>query len=162
MGIIIAQIIRRTQLIERGRPDPFPIPGWSYPTTMDTSSPIMSDELNMNRFVKGLEEADNVNAKNHALLRLVLILENGKRYTEIRLLHTYSQAITALDSKLSSRSAIEWVLERGSLIENLKEAIMGNYQSIVSLTTVLESGTFSKRILDTVIDRCKFCKYSRI
>ncbi|KAL7332462.1 hypothetical protein PS15p_204505 [Mucor circinelloides] len=135
VGIIIAQIIRRTQLIERGRPDPFPIPGWSYPTTMDTSSPIMSDELNMNRFVKGLEEADNVNAKNHALLRLVLILEN------------------ALDSKLSSRSAIEWVLERGSLIENLKEAIMGNYQSIVSLTTVLESGTFSKRILDTVIDR---------
>ncbi|CAO0789328.1 unnamed protein product [Mucor circinelloides] len=135
VGIIIAQIIRRTQLIERGRPDPFPIPGWSYPTTMDTSSPIMSDELNMNRFVKGLEEADNVNAKNHALLRLVLILEN------------------ALDSKLSSRSAIEWVLERGSLIENLKEAIMGNYQSIVSLTTVLESGTFSKRILDSVIDR---------
>ncbi|KAG1113978.1 hypothetical protein G6F42_014315 [Rhizopus arrhizus] len=120
---------------------------------MDTSSPIMSDELNMNRFVKGLEEADNVNAKNHALLRLVLILENGKRHTEIRLLYTYSQAIPALDSKLSSRSAIEWVLERGSLIENLKEAIMGNYQSIVSLTTVLESGTFSKRILDSVIDR---------
>ncbi|GAN09242.1 metal ion binding oxidoreductase [Mucor ambiguus] len=135
VGIIIAQIIRRTQLIERGRPDPFPIPGWSYPSNMDIGSPIMSDELNMNRFVKGLEEADNVNAKNHALLRLVLILEN------------------ALDSKLSSRSAIEWVLERGSLIENLKEAIMGNYQSIVSLTTVLESGTFSKRILDTVIDR---------
>lgn len=76
MGIIIAQIIRRTQLIERGRPDPFPIPGWSYPTTMDTL-PIMSDELSMNRFAKGLEEADNVNAKNNALLRLVLILENG-------------------------------------------------------------------------------------
>lgn len=80
MGIIIAQIIRRTQLIERGQPDPFPIPGWSYPTTMD-SSPTMTNEPNMNRFVKGLEEADNVNAKNHALLRLVLILENGN--TEI-------------------------------------------------------------------------------
>ncbi|CEP08320.1 hypothetical protein [Parasitella parasitica] len=134
VGIIIAQIIRRTQLIERGQPDPFPIPGWSYPTTV-VSSPVMPDELNMNRFVKGLEEADNVNTKNHALLRLVLILEN------------------ALDSKLSSRSAIEWVLERGSLIENLKDAIMGNYQSIVSLTTVLDSGTFSKRILDAVIDK---------
>lgn len=79
VGIIIAQIIRRTQLIERGRPDPFPVSGWGYPTTMDASSPVMSDELNMNRFVKGLEEADNVNAKNHALLRLVLILENGKQ-----------------------------------------------------------------------------------
>lgn len=61
----------------------------------------------------------------------------------------------ALDSKMSSHSAIEWVLQRGSLIENLKEAIMGNYQSIVSLTTVLDSGTYSKKILDTVIDRCK-------
>lgn len=62
---------------------------------------------------------------------------------------------TALDSKMSSRSAIEWVLQRGSMIENLKEAIMGNYQSIVSLTAVLNSGTFSKKILDHVIDRCK-------
>lgn len=42
------------------------------------------------------------------------------------------------------------------MIENLKEAIMGNYQSIVSLTAVLESGTFSKKLLDTVIDKCKF------
>jgi hypothetical protein len=33
------------------------------------------DGLDM--FVKGLEEADNVSAKNHALLRLVLILEKG-------------------------------------------------------------------------------------
>lgn len=57
---------------------------------------------------------------------------------------------------MSSHSAIEWVMQRGSMIENLKEAVMGNYQSIVSLTTVLDSGTFSKKILDIVIDRCKF------
>lgn len=31
----------------------------------------------MSRYVRGLEEADNVNAKNNAVLRLVLILENG-------------------------------------------------------------------------------------
>lgn len=69
VGIIIAQIIRRTQLIELGKQDPFPIPGWSY-----EGSP---DELNMNRYVRGLEEAENVNAKNNAVLRLVLILEKG-------------------------------------------------------------------------------------
>lgn len=44
------------------------------------------------------------------------------------------------------------------MIENLKEAVMGNYQSIVSLTTVLDSGTFSKKILDAVIDSCKEIK----
>ncbi|GAA5805134.1 inositol hexakisphosphate-domain-containing protein [Helicostylum pulchrum] len=130
VGIIIAQIIRRTQLIEVGKQDPFPIPGWSY-----TNESNISDEVNMNRYVRGLEEADNVNAKNNAVLRLVLILEN------------------ALDTKMSSRSAIEWVMQRGSMIENLKEAVMGNYQSISSLTTVLESGTFSKKVLDVVIDR---------
>ncbi|RCI07158.1 hypothetical protein CU098_013780 [Rhizopus stolonifer] len=124
VGIIIAQIIRRTQLIERGQPDPFPIPGYSYPMTT-TNSPNMSDDSSINRFVKGLEEADNTNAKNNALLRIVLILEN----------------------------AAEWILERGPLVENLKEAIMGNYQSIMALTTVLESGIFSKKILDAVIDK---------
>jgi hypothetical protein len=79
VGIIIAQIIRRTQLIERGKPDPFPVPGWSYAAQLESGSSTISDELNMNRFVKGLEEADNVNAKNNALLRLVLILEDGKK-----------------------------------------------------------------------------------
>ncbi|KAI8886446.1 hypothetical protein K501DRAFT_177643 [Backusella circina FSU 941] len=102
VGIIIAQIIRRTQLIERGNPDPFPIAGWNYFNNNNEAV----DGLDM--FVKGLEEADNMSAKNHALLRLVLILEK------------------ALNSKFSSTSAIEWVLERGSVIENLKEAIMAD------------------------------------
>lgn len=55
---------------------------------------------------------------------------------------------------MSPRSAIDWALERGTLIENLKEAIMGNYQCIVSLTSVLDSGSYSKRLLDELIDRC--------
>lgn len=63
--------------------------------------------------------------------------------------------LLALNSKLTSHSAIQWVMQRGSLIENLKEAVMGNYQSIVSLTALLESGVYSKRLLDTIIDKCK-------
>ncbi|KAI8377229.1 inositol hexakisphosphate-domain-containing protein [Choanephora cucurbitarum] len=134
VGIIIAQIIRRTQLIERGQPDPFPVSGYSYSTFVsdNVSTP---DDVSSSRFVKGFEEADTTHAKNNALLRVVIILEN------------------ALSSKKMNRSATEWMLERGSWIENLKEALLGNYQSIMSLTTVLESGIFSKRILDTVIDK---------
>lgn len=79
VGIIVAQIIRRTQLIERGKPDPFPVPGYSYTSSLDSvASPVLSDGYNMHRFVRGLEEADSINAKNAALLRLILILENGK------------------------------------------------------------------------------------
>ncbi|KAG1474862.1 hypothetical protein G6F56_000086 [Rhizopus delemar] len=129
VGTIIAQIIRRTQLIERGHPDPFPISGWSYHNSSQVSGDI-------NQFVaKGLEEADHLNAKNNALLRLMLLLEQ------------------ALDTKSSPNSAIQWAMERGPLIENLKEAVVGNYQSIVSLTALLESGIYSKKLLDTIIDQ---------
>lgn len=76
VGIIIAQIIRRTQLIEQGYPDPFPIPGWNYAvagaTDADSGQAMMSPEL-----VRGLEEADSANAQNRALLRLVYVLEKG-------------------------------------------------------------------------------------
>lgn len=56
---------------------------------------------------------------------------------------------------MSPRSAIEWALERGSLIENLKEAIMGNYNVITALTSVLDNGNFNKKMMDQIIDRCK-------
>ncbi|KAI8393383.1 inositol hexakisphosphate-domain-containing protein [Radiomyces spectabilis] len=135
VGIIIAQIIRRTQLIERGCADPFPIPGYnSTALILDENSEeaqlAISPEL-----MKGMEEADIASHQNHALLRLVYVLEKG------------------LNSKMSPRSAIEWTLERSVMIENLKEAIMGNYQAIVALTSVLDSGIYSKKMLDEVIDR---------
>ncbi|KAI9320761.1 inositol hexakisphosphate-domain-containing protein [Dichotomocladium elegans] len=112
VGIIIAQIIRRTQLIEQGHRDPFPIPGWSYtlPNTDDSDSQqrILSSEL-----VKGIEDADTAQTQSRAILRLVLILEKG------------------LDCKRSSRTTLEWILERSRLLENLRNAIMGNYPDAV-------------------------------
>lgn len=64
----------------------------------------------------------------------------------------------ALDSKMSTQSAIEWVIERGNNMDNLMDAIKGNYQSVTALTSVLESGVFSKCILDEMIDQCKQIK----
>ncbi|CAO3589334.1 unnamed protein product [Absidia cylindrospora] len=125
VGIIIAQIIRRTQLIELGYQDPFIIPGYGYqPAAGATSETLISLELG-NSMAKYQE----------SLLRLVYVLEQ------------------ALDSKMSTHSAIEWALERGNIMENLMDAIMGNYHSVVALTSVLDSGVFSKRILDEMIDR---------
>lgn len=122
---MIAQIIRRAQLLERNAPDPFPVPGYNY-TMSQINLPL--------EIYRGLEEVDSVANANHALLRLVYIMEQG------------------LDSKMSPKSAIEWALSRGNMIESLKEAIMGNYQRIVALTAVLDSGHFSKKMLDQVID----------
>ncbi|KAI9486886.1 MAG: inositol hexakisphosphate-domain-containing protein [Benjaminiella poitrasii] len=136
VGIVIAQIIRRTQLLELNSSDPFPIPGYNYTeASMDNSEKDSTTRTLPSDLVKGWEEVDTIQSQNHALLRLVYILEQG------------------LNSKMSPRSAIEWALERGSLIENLKEAIMGNYNMITSLTAVLDSGNFSKKMLDEIIDR---------
>ncbi|KAI9496168.1 inositol hexakisphosphate-domain-containing protein [Zychaea mexicana] len=134
VGIIIAQIIRRTQLLRLGLPDPFPVPGWAFQVPDDDDgdgvSRVFSPEL-----ARGLEEANSATNQNRALLRLVCILEKG------------------LNLKTASGSIMEWVLDRGRLLENLKEAIMGNYRCIISLTSVLDSGTYSKKLLDQVIDR---------
>ncbi|RCI04172.1 hypothetical protein CU098_006507 [Rhizopus stolonifer] len=119
VGIVLAQIIRRTQLIEAHQCEPFPIPGYHH-------------EASRIELLKGWEDVDG---QNHALMRLMYILEQG------------------LESKMSPRSAIEWALERGPMIENLKEAITGNYQVITSLVAVLDSGDFSKKMLDEVIDQ---------
>jgi len=133
VGMTVAQIIRRTQLIERGIPDPFPIIGWHYSHAidgeMDATGP-MAPEL-----VRGLEEAAEKNNQTKALLRLVYVLEKG------------------LDSKMSPHSAIEWALARGQSIDALRQAIMGNYLSIVALSSALESGSYSKKLLDEIIDR---------
>jgi hypothetical protein len=70
VGIVIAQIIRRTQLLELSVPDPFPIAGYNYTDTLERT---ISPEL-----FRGWEEVDSIQNQNHALLRLVYILEQGK------------------------------------------------------------------------------------
>jgi transposase len=55
---------------------------------------------------------------------------------------------------LFPRSAIEWALASGPVIDNLKNAIMGNFSVIGSLISVLEDGQFAKRLVDRLIDRC--------
>lgn len=64
--------------------------------------------------ILGNDDYDN----NRTMLRLVFILENG------------------LKNKFE-RSVIGWALERGPLIEDLKSAVLGNYQIILQLTSVL-------------------------
>lgn len=61
--------------------------------------------------------------------------------------------ILALGYRMSS--AVDWALDSRKLMENLKEAIMGNYRAIKSLTSVLDNGAFNKKLLDEIIDECK-------
>lgn len=77
VGIVIAQIIRRIQLLELNAPDPFPIPGWNYSDANSSDNPNDMPAITPELF-KGWEEVDSIQSQNHALLRLVYILEQGK------------------------------------------------------------------------------------
>jgi len=78
VGIVIAQIIRRIQLLELNEPDPFPIPGWNYADTniSENASDVPARNISPELF-RGWEEVDTIQNQNHALLRLVYILEQG-------------------------------------------------------------------------------------
>jgi hypothetical protein len=83
--------------------------------------------------------SDSRSSDSKTTLRLVYMLEQG------------------LSSKASPRSAIDWALARGPLIEDLRNAIQGNYQCILQLLGLLSQGSLTKRILDEIIDRCTLC-----
>lgn len=53
-----------------------------------------------------------------------------------------------------STSAIAWTLERGRLIDDLQNAVLGNYQCILQQVGILSNGQNDKRFLDEIIDRC--------
>ena len=54
-----------------------------------------------------------------------------------------------------STSTIAWTLARGRLIDDLQNAVLGNYQSVLQLVGILNNGQSDKRFLDEIIDRCK-------
>lgn len=69
--------------------------------------------------------------------------------------HVLMVSLLALGYRMPSGTAVDWALESRKLMENLKEAIMGNYRAMISLTSVLENGAFNKKLLDELIDECK-------
>lgn len=84
----------------------------------------------------------HMDSSQHDVLRLVLVLEKalsggGRHSTE------------------QQQSAIQWVLKRDQLIEDLLTALSGNYKVVLDLVRVLEKGVQCKRIVDHAIDRCE-------
>ncbi|ORY52376.1 hypothetical protein BCR33DRAFT_711697 [Rhizoclosmatium globosum] len=125
-AMTVALILRRTrQMAESQSPENMMIPGNSG------DEDWLLDQSNPEPLF--VDEADN---QNRAMLRLVYILER------------------ALSNKKNPRSAIDWAMDRGPLIEDLKGAVLGNYQYITALKSLLHRGSESKRILDEAIDRC--------
>jgi hypothetical protein len=102
-AMVVATVIRRKQILALGDPDPI-LTSTGRNSITNTSS--ATDE-----------------SPNHAMLRLVFILENALSFSP--------------SSRLEPQSAIKWALDRGPLIEDLKSGLLGDYQIITKLVSVL-------------------------
>lgn len=56
----------------------------------------------------------------------------------------------------NSQSAIELLLTNPTLLEDLRKAHMGNYGVVLSLLGCLDNGLKAKKLVDRVIDDCKY------
>jgi hypothetical protein len=62
---------------------------------------------------------------------------------------------TDIPSKQRS-SAVDLLAAQPNLLEQLRKAHMGNYQIVLALLSSLDNGREIKRLVDDVIDSCKF------
>lgn len=131
-SMISALLIRRAQVLIKNNSDPY---GLDSSTQMVMSAPLIGEGSSLSGTTGLITRLDN-EMERMAMLRLVYVLERG------------------LESKMSPQSAIEWMLQRSSRVDDLKNAILGNYQVIMKLSSVLEQGTEDKRLLDLLVNRC--------
>lgn len=131
--MVVALLLRRAKLVALGEPDPYPV---AVPSMGGASTPISTTAATNSALNHNVIDQWEVDSDKMAVLRLVYVLERG------------------LQSKMSPHSAIEWALARSSLIDRLKSAILGNYQVIMALASVLEDGARDKKLLDLIINRC--------
>ncbi|POY76292.1 hypothetical protein BMF94_0487 [Rhodotorula taiwanensis] len=123
----VALIVRRKQLLDQGHADP-------YEAAVREGGYTPHEAPNQGA-VKVLKAQSEQEARDKSLLRLMHILHNC--------LPANSQA--AVLTLLSSRSM---------LLENLRSALLGSYDLVLSLLSCLDDGLSAKKVVDTVIDHC--------
>ncbi|KAJ3366786.1 hypothetical protein GGF32_003430 [Allomyces javanicus] len=180
LGTVVALLIRRAQLLREGSDEPFPsavaapavckLPGArraSFGTSgllgspashasaagstaksgispspsPSSSSPTQHQQQPQQQqepvlTARELWDLTDHEVQNKAMLRVMYILERG------------------LATPMAPHSPVEWALARGSLIDHLKSAALGNYQVMLDLARVLDDGLALKRLVDDLVDRC--------
>ncbi|GAA5906325.1 uncharacterized protein JCM6883_005515 [Sporobolomyces salmoneus] len=129
-----ALIVRRKQLLEEGAMDPYGLAvGDEEPDNIIGSPTLRSqDKSTAERMLKGrLEQAE----RDRSLLRLM---------------HVLSKSLPA-----GSQGTILSLLSLNSgLMENLRSALLGKYDIVLSLLSTLDDGSATKKVVDSIIDHC--------
>ncbi|GAA5856222.1 hypothetical protein JCM8547_000828 [Rhodosporidiobolus lusitaniae] len=124
----VALLVRRRQLIDEGKEDP-------YKAVLEKGAVAGGGEMEIRGAAKVLRAQSEQAGRDKSLLRLMHVLA--------RCLPPHKQSIVL--SLLSSQS---------SLLENLRSALLGNFDIILSLLSCLDDGQGVKRVVDAVVDHC--------
>ncbi|GAA6033114.1 hypothetical protein JCM8097_002951 [Rhodosporidiobolus ruineniae] len=122
----VALLVRRRQLIEQGAEDPYGVMG----------EQADGKQVEVRGAARVLKAQSEQAARDKSLLRLMHVLA--------KCLPSRHQA--TILGLLSSQS---------SLLENLRSALLGNFDIILSLLSCLDDGSAVKRVVDAVVDRCE-------
>ncbi|GAA5932545.1 uncharacterized protein JCM15063_001257, partial [Sporobolomyces koalae] len=131
-----ALIVRRKQLLEEGAVDPYGLAtsdiGDGGIDVLGSPTLRSQDKATAERMIKGrLEQAE----RDRSLLRLMHVLSKslpaGSQGTILSLLSLHS-----------------------GLMENLRSALLGKYDIVLSLLSTLDDGSATKKVVDSIIDHC--------
>ncbi|GAA5990599.1 hypothetical protein JCM11641_007799 [Rhodosporidiobolus odoratus] len=125
----VALIVRRKQIIEEGGEDPYAIEG----AISSGGEEMSAREVRVRGAEKVLRAQSEQAGRDRSLLRLMHVLA--------KCLPTRSQG-----------NILTLLSTQPSLLENLRSALLGNFDIILSLLSCLDDGVAVKRVVDAVVD----------
>lgn len=103
------------------------------------------------RILLTLEQANAQQELNKSLLRLTYLLQQCK-VPKVHISRVQLIVVTPGLQNKNSQSAIELLMAKPALLENLRKAHLGNYGVILSLLGCLDHGIQDKKLVDRIID----------
>lgn len=169
----VALIVRRKQLLDQGNPDP-------YRQLLDEEASVTHEAPNQGA-AKVMKAQSEQSARDRSLLRLMHILHKCPSFLPSSHVHHSAQADLTLRGipvgmpTNSQTTMLALLSSRSMLLENLRysckmarvsknsltlrrdrSALLGNYDTILSLLSCLDDGYKTKKVVDAVVDHCQF------
>jgi len=129
-----ALIVRRRQLLLAGKPDPYAIenPAFAGLGFGPASTPA-SPGTPGGSAVRVLQQLNDQTQRDRSLLRLMTVLRGCL-------------------GQMNQSTVLGLLISQPRLLENLRTALLGQYDIILSLQSVLDEGIIDKRLVDAVLD----------
>ena len=99
-----------------------------------------------------LEQASAQQDSNKSLLRIAYLMQGSKTSRAIG--PSNRLTVHSVLENPKNNSAIEMLLTKPGLLDNLRKGYLGNYSPILSLLGCLDEGFEAKKLADRVIDAC--------